>query len=297
MNSAVNLSIVNASSALPAGDIKKTIDLWRNWGVELSRPSGIKLKKDILSAHSLETRVEELKAAFSKKESGEFVWALRGGYGLHETLPFLKAADFKAHKVFMGFSDCTALHYYLNQNLDQASLHSSHPNVFLRILSKKLMNDLNGLLRKPKNFSPVFRGLKYENQVRKKNFKAKIIGGNLTTLVSLIGTPFDKGSRGKILFLEELEEPAYKINRMLTHMEQACFLKGVKAVVFGHMIHESKGQEALIKKVIKRWALKQSFPVLSGMQAGHIHQKNNAFWLGKKSELLLDEKPRLLNNV
>jgi len=295
--SAINVSIVNASSALPAGDIKRTIDLWTKQGVKLSRPKGIKLKKDILSAHSLETRVEELKAAFSKKEMGEFVWALRGGYGLHETLPLLKASSFKTQKTFMGFSDCTALHYYLNQNLNQASLHSSHPNVFLRIKNKKLMSNLNSLLKEPKSFSPVFKGLKYENEVKKKGFKAKVIGGNLTTLVSLIGTPFDKGSLGKILFLEELEEPAYKINRMLTHMEQAGFLKGVKAVVFGHMIHESKGQEALIKKVIKRWAQKQKFPVLSGLQAGHIHQKNNAFWLGKKSELVLDEKPILLNNI
>jgi muramoyltetrapeptide carboxypeptidase LdcA involved in peptidoglycan recycling len=56
-------------------------------------------------------------------------------------------------------------------------------------------------------------------------------------------------------------------------------------------------EQKLIEKIVKRWAQAQKFPVVSGMQAGHAHSKNRPFWLGKKSELILDDRPMLLNNV
>jgi len=291
------VSLISSSFAVSEAEVKLAIAYWAQRSVLLKRPVGIKRKKDLLCAHSLETRILELKKAFSAKEASDFVWALRGGYGFQELIPHLKKKDLSDSKIFMGFSDSTSLHYFLNKSLGLPSLHSPHPNWFAENENKKISTEISAFLKEPHVFSPVFKGLKRLNVSPVKNINAKIIGGNLTTLVSMIGTKYDLGAKSDILFLEELEEPAYKINRMLTHLSQSNFLKGAKAVVFGHLNHSSLNQEKLIKAVVKRWALHQSFPVLSGMSAGHVHQKNHPFWLGKKSTLVLDEKPRLLNNV
>ncbi len=294
----IEVSLVASGFGLTREDIKGSISWWKDRGVKLSRVKGVGFKKDILSASSLESRALELKKAFSLQTPGEIVWALRGGYGMQEILPYLKKTDFKARKIYVGFSDGTSLHYYLNKVLGQASVHGPHANAAFQNLSpSKINNDMSRLLESPDVYSDVFEGLKQVNKSTKSEVSGVLIGGNLTTLVSILGTDFDKGAAGDILFLEEVEEPAYKINRLLTHLEQAGFLKKVKAVVFGHMSHSSKAQENLIEKVMLRWAKKQIFPVLSGFQAGHIHKKNKPFWLGKKSKLLLDAKPRLLNNV
>jgi len=291
------VSIIEPSFAVPASDVEKSIAFWAQKNVILKRPAGVVRRKDILCAHSLDSRLEELKKAFSAQEESDFVWALRGGYGLQELVPHLKKKDFAQAKIFMGFSDATSLHYHLNKNLNTPSLHAPHPNWFANHKSDKIVNEINSFFKKLYAFSPEFKCLKRLNLSSAQPVFGKLIGGNLTTMVSVVGTKCDKGARSNILFLEEVEEPAYKINRLLVHLSQSGFLKGVKALVFGHFNHSSPAQEKLIKAVLKRWALEQKFPVVTGMQAGHIHQRNRPFWLGKKSCLVLDEKPRLLNNV
>lgn len=271
---------------------------WKKKGVLLFFPLKRESEKDLLCAAPLDYRIKELKEAFSARQEGAFVWSLRGGYGMQEILPHLKAKDFKSQKIYIGFSDGTSLHYYLNQNLNIPTVHGPHPNTFHLDLHKaKISKDYMVLLENPDKLSQVFKDLKMLNTPSKIKIRAKLIGGNLTTLVSLVGTPYDKGCRNRILFLEEVEEPAYKVNRMLNHLEQANFLRGVRAVVFGHFSHSNVKEKNKIQKVLKHWALKQKFPILSGMQAGHDHYHNHPFWLGKKSELILDENPKLLNNI
>lgn len=292
------VALIASSFGLKNEVVKGTCAWWLRNNFKLSKPEGILYKKDLLCASDIDSRVKELKKAFSKKTSGEIVWSLRGGYGMQEVLPYLKKTDFKEKKIYLGFSDGTALHYFLNKNLGVASVHSPHANAaFQKLTNTKINSKIKALLENPNEYSDVFKGLKLLNTSGKKQVIGNVIGGNLTTLVALIGTKYDMGCSGDVLFLEEVEEPAYKVNRMLTHLDQSGFLKGVRAVVFGHFSHSNKAQEKLIKKVLKRWACRYKFPVVSGMQAGHIHSKNNPFWLGKKSKLMLDDRPSLLNNI
>ncbi len=294
----VKVSCVASGFKLNEEDIKASLSWWLRQGILIERIGEISFKKDLLCSSNLESRIQELKQAFSKKISSKIVWALRGGYGMQEVIPYLKPSDFKTKKTYIGFSDCTSLHYYLNKNLGLSSIHGPHVSAaFQKLNNIDINNKINILLRNPYIYSDTFKKLRLLNTSTKNKILAKLIGGNLTTLVSIIGTKIDKGSKGDILFLEEVEEPAYKINRMLTHLNQSEFLSGVKAIVFGHFSHSNKKQEQLIKKVLKRWALNQKFPVLSGLQAGHIHLKNNPLWLGKRSKLILDDEPSLINNI
>ncbi len=294
----IKVSCVASGFKLNDKDIKASLSWWLKRGVLIEQISGMPFKKDLLCSSNLESRVQELKQAFNKKTSSKIVWALRGGYGMQEIIPYLKPSDFKAEKIYMGFSDCTNLHYYLNKNLGLSSIHGPHVSAaFKKLNNMNINNKIHILLKNPHIYSDTFKNLKLLNTSTKNKILAKLIGGNLTTLVSIIATKIDKGSKGDILFLEEVQEPAYKINRMLTHLNQSRFLLGVKAIIFGHFSHSNKKEEKLIKKVLKQWALSQKFPVLSGLQAGHIHKKNNPFWLGKRSKLILDPKPRLINNI
>jgi len=293
--------LISPAFKLSPEELKNTIDYWEKKGINLIFKDHLLLEKspDLLCSEKLEVRFEEFKEAFESSDS-KYVWSLRGGYGSHQLLPFFKDINFREDKIFMGFSDNTSIHYYLNMHLNRASLHAPHPNSF----SKNLHNDevlkQMDLVLADSDTSFSFDNLVLlnpNNSLTDTSVEASIVGGNLTTLVSLLGTAFNKGASNKILFLEEVEEPAYKIIRHLTHMSQAGFFEGVKALVLGHMIHSNKNQEELIRKTVQEWSLKLKRPVLWGLNAGHEHNNNRPLWFMKKTKLRLDEAPCLINNI
>ena len=280
-------------------ELLNTKKYWHERGVEFIHAAHLLSEKrnDLLCSEKLELRFRELKKAFESKDSS-IVWSLRGGYGAHQLLPLLKDISFDEKKLFVGFSDGTSLHYYLNMHLNLSSLHAPHPNTFHKgmhddSVAKTTESIISGVHDKIK-----FSGLEKFNDVKNQEFiEADLIGGNITTLVSLLGTPFNKGAAGKILFLEEIEEPAYKIMRSLHHFDQAGFFNKVEAIVFGHMTHSKPEQEQLIYKCIKEWACEFGVRVVWGLSAGHNHNENMPLWFLKKTRLYLDDRPRLLNNI
>ncbi len=290
------IEIIAPASSIKIEDVKKTKSFLKTQDFLFGFP---KFEKSLICSASYDKRLSDLKAAFKNKES-DFIWCLRGGYGSHQLLDGMSRKDYKIDKVLMGFSDITSLHYYINQVLERASVHGPHANSFINVHSKKVLKETLGFIHKPKDSRPVFNGLKRLNKVGQKPISAKVIGGNLVSLQAVIGTDYDKGVKGRILFLEEIAEPAYKINRILEHMKQSGFLTGVRAVVLGGFTHENKKELLKINAYLKDWAKEQNFPVLSGMSAGHI-KENRPFWLGKKSLLTLDraldQKVSLHNNV
>ena len=280
-------------------ELLKTKKFWFDLGVEFIHESHLldEESDDLLCSGKLEVRLKELKKAFESKES-TLVWSLRGGYGAHQLLPFLKDISFDEKKLFMGFSDGTSLHYYLNMHLNWPSIHAPHPNTFYKGLHDKSVLDSVVSVIEGGHDKSEFSGLEIFNSVKKVDFiEADLIGGNITTLVSLLGTPFNRGAEGKILLLEEIEEPAYKIMRSLHHLSQANFFDGVKAIVFGHMIHSKPEQQELICKCVREWAKESDVCVVWGLSAGHNHKENMPLWFLKKTRLYLDDRPRLLNNV
>jgi len=291
--------LISSGFKLSSDELTKTKSYWSNLGLEfvhephlLNETSG-----DLLCSENLQMRFDELKKAFASNES-KIVWSLRGGYGAHQLLPLLKGVSFDKQKLYMGFSDGSSIHYYMNMHLKWPSLHSPHPNTFHQGLhSSKVFESVKAALFNESSLPYEFTGLSLLNKTSEKTLEAEIVGGNLTTLVSLLGTPFDKGALGKILFLEEVEEPAYKVMRHLHHMSQAGFFKGIKALVFGHISHSNHNQEELIFKTVSEWSKDQKFPVIWGLNVGHKHEHNHPLWLLKKSRLELDEKPSLLNNI
>ncbi len=264
-----------------------------SWGLKARVPRDI-VERDLLCSNSREKRFKHLKNALFAKDS-KMVWCVRGGYGALHLLPLLQKVKKPPQKIFLGFSDTSSLHTYFLQAWNQSTLHG--PNIDRFALGtgtsaeeKRLKKLLFGV-DKELSFQ-----LKPLNQVAKskKTLQGSVVGGNMVTLQASFGTPFQMQTRGKILFVEETGERAYKVDRIFEHMDQLGLLKGIKALVLGQFTEgfEPNGKN-IFPKYFKEWAEEKSFPVLAGLPSGH-GANPHTLPFGTKTQVQLGLKPRLL---
>jgi len=250
---------------------------------------------DLLCANTDSHRLEQLARALRARDS-RCVWCLRAGYGAIRLVPgLLRLARPARPKLFVGYSDATTVHYVLNQHWRWPSLHGplldrlgagTLPATSLAELKAVL---LDGLAR------VTFEGLTPLNAAarRQRVIRSRLFGGNLTVLQSLLGTALQRRPR-QILFLEDIGERAYRIDRMLQHLGQAGALGTLQAVVFGTFTGgEEPDRRNLIRQVLERFAREQSFPVLRGVAAGHGDEQRPLFF-NTAAELHCGRAPRLI---
>ena len=219
-------------------------------------------------------------AFFNTKSSA--VWMLRGGYGLQKLMPsFIKGYSKNSKKkLFIGYSDGTVLHLYLNsqkQRTLQAPLICELPKLSNRELAH-LKNILLGLKKEQvfKNLSCFSKEDFKKNKIKKKKqiktLKAPIMGGNLTLLSSSVGTPWFPSFKSHFLFIEDVNEEDYKVDRLLHHLFYSGSLKGVKALLFGNFYPLSNN--SLKIKVLKSFSDVCPIPMIFGLPFGHkkLHQ-------------------------
>jgi muramoyltetrapeptide carboxypeptidase len=215
-------------------------------------------------------RADDLLQMFSDPEINAIVCA-RGGYGSARVIPHLDRDLIRKHpKVFVGSSDITALLLYLVQGCGMVAFHGpmvgpnfgkapSHltEELFLRVLTR---SEPAGPLRLP--------GVKVLKAGRS---EGKLVGGCLSLLCSAVGTPFDLYTEGAILFLEDVKEPPYKIDRMLTHLKAAGKFRKVKGVLFGMMPDCGPSQSAgyALEEIILDVLNDLQVPILFGVPSGH----------------------------
>ncbi len=238
---------------------------------------------DILSPQFFHSNSDEARFAQAKKallaKDSKAIWCLRGGYGSNRLLPELaKIKKPNRAKIFIGISDVTSLHLFLNQNWKWCTLHATlldrlAENRIDAVLAQEIFDIING-----KKHEMLFTGLKPLNARAEKTKKhqARIVGGNLTTLQCSIGTPWALKTSGEFLFLEDLGERGYRIDRMLVHLKQAGRLKNCEGILLGHF---TGGDEPLspegttsnrVHEALQRFADENpNLPVWSGIESGH----------------------------
>lgn len=253
-------------------ELKGGLDFLRAWGL-VPRVSKQVFGRDLLCANTDEARLTQLSRALLAPDSNA-VWCVRGGYGSIRLVPGLqrlRKPKIKP-KVFIGLSDITTLHLFLNQNWGWPSVHGP----LLDRLGRKAA--LPRYERELKRFvfgeldEIVFPGLKPLNAEAKKNgvVRGPVSGGNLTVLQSSLMGEASWDTDGRILFFEDIGERAYRVDRMLEQMLQAGLFKRAKAIVFGQFTggNEADGKN-LIWPVIRHFAAKVPLPVFSGLPSGH----------------------------
>ena len=215
-------------------------------------------------------------------ESIDAIWLARGGYGSIRIIDKLDFTHFLQHpKWLIGFSDTTVLHGKLNR-LGCPSLHASMPYCFDNKTVEAQQSLFDVLMGKP---------LKYEFPAhplnRKGEVEGEIVGGNLSVLYGMIGSNSFPETDGKILFIEEVDEYIYHIDRMMHALKRAGKLENLKALVVGGLtqIHDNPdpfGQS--VEEVIAEAVKDYDYPLCFGFPAGHFSD-NRAIVLGEKIRL------------
>lgn len=263
------VAVIAPASPQKAGEgelVDQGFELLREWGLEpvdhtlqqqVSGPLGYLAAPDGL-------RAEAFLKAFEASDI-RALFCLRGGYGCARLLPHLSAqrlAGVSVPKTLVGMSDVTALMMYVGMHTRARLLHG--PGVATRQFVEQPANReaLRRALFEPE--APRSWPLHF---LRAGKVSAPLVGGCLSIMVTSLGTPWQPDLRGRILFLEDVGEAAYRIDRMLTHLLQAGFFENCGGLVLGEFV--GSGEPATLDAVFMDVLKGKTFPVARGLPCGH----------------------------
>jgi muramoyltetrapeptide carboxypeptidase len=215
------------------------------------------------------------------------IWAARGGYGSVRILDKLDFTKFKKRpKWIVGYSDITAFHNHIH-NLGVATLHA--------MMATSLEEKPEDIIRTISSFKKALFGkeISYTIPSSKYNRKGKVegqlIGGNLAILTSMLGSQSQLNTEGKILFIEEIGEYKYSIDRMLQSLKRANYFTKVKAVIVGDISSIKKNSTKWGKSIEQLFldVLPKDIPVLFHFPAGH-KADNRALIFGRSVQLTVE---------
>ncbi len=265
------VDVVAPAWACSRQELNGALRFLRSLGLKPRVPKNIFAKVPMF-AQTDENRFRQLSRALCAEDS-KAVWCLRGGYGTLRLLPALARLRKPAkNKLFIGYSDITSLHTFLNAVWGWPTIHGPVLDRFGR--GEHGVKETRELKRMIFGIAGhiEFVGLTPMNSAARKRrtVKGSVVGGNLATMQSSLGTPWDARPRSQIVFFEDQGERPHRLDRMLTQMKQAGYFDGVKAVVFGNFLFSSnKDKKLAFTDVLPRFAASVDFPVLKGVDVGH----------------------------
>jgi muramoyltetrapeptide carboxypeptidase len=230
-----------------------------------------------------------------RREDVDALMAVRGGYGAVEILPLVTPVRFAERVLpFVGYSDTTALHTWLNGHAGMTSIHGVM--IEGRLARGEAFYDADTCLR-ALGAEPLGElapdGL---DVVRPGEAVGTLVGGTLTQLCASLGTPYDfRPPSGAVIFIEEVSERPYRIRRMLTQLQQSGRLAGASALVFGQLpgCDEPDGR-VTARAVVEEFTAAASFPVLWGFPSGHTVTPLVSLPFGVRARVVTDGRPRLI---
>jgi muramoyltetrapeptide carboxypeptidase len=242
-------------------------------------------------AGSDEQRCRDFQHALDDEQIRAIVCS-RGGYGTVRIIDQLDFSAFCEHpKWIAGFSDATVLHAHIHRQFGIETLHSVMPvNIRGDKQDENLQTMVNALFGKRITYSFAKSGLSREGHA-----EGVLIGGNLSILYSLTGSASEPDTAGKILFLEDVDEYLYHIDRMMISLKRAGKLGKLKGLIIGGMsrmndntIPFGKTANEIIADLVREY----NFPVCYDFPAGH-QDTNLALIMGRKVSFTVDKEVRL----
>lgn len=266
-------------------DAKPAIDLLDSWGLKVKLGATIGLDSCQLGGTDLE-RAADFQNMMDD-DNIKAIWCARGGYGTVRMIDLLDFTKFKKKpKWIMGFSDVTVLHSQANVER-VASMHCIMP-----FTVPKASDEVKETLRK------ALFGEQIEYVISSKPYdivgkaSGELIGGNLSILYSLLGSKSSLDTNNKILFIEDLDEYLYHIDRMMYNLKRNGYFENLKGLIVGGMtdMHDNEipfGQNAV--QIIAAIAQEYNIPVCFDFPAGHV-KDNRALILGKQVDFEVNKK-------
>ena len=283
LKSGDKLAIVAPGSYISESELQDSIKNLNELGFDTTYSEKILLQSGYF-AGSDEDRTKDLMEKFADKSVKGIVCA-RGGYGCARILPMLDYDIIRANpKVLIGYSDITALLFGLYQ---KAGLISFHGPVGTSTFNDYSVNNFKNVLMNPE-WTAVFPNSTSDTDeniygvttIVNGKGKGRLVGGNLSLVVSIIGTEYDVDYSGKIVFIEEIGEEPYRIDRMLTQMIQTGKFDKAAGIMMGifRKCEVKKNSDLTSKSFTLMEVLKDRFsklkiPVVYGMSFGHVTDK------------------------
>jgi muramoyltetrapeptide carboxypeptidase len=271
------IGIIAPAGPVARDEIQPAIDLLKERGYHTLLSLNLFNKKGYLAGRD-EARLEDFHAMFGDS-SVKAILCARGGFG---TIRLLDGIDYDLvrsnPKVIAGYSDITALLIAL---FNETGLITFHGPV-LRNLARDPEGNLDSLLETTSSGEPRTIDLSGGTTLKRGSAKGMVIGGNLSLTCSLIGTPYLPDLNGAILFIEDTNEPTYRIDRMLTHLRLAGVIRNLSGLIAGDFTGCGEPEE--INRLLREITHGVNIPVVDGLPVGHGTQ-NKTIPMGISAEL------------
>lgn len=275
------VAVIAPASGLSKESFDKALENLESLGLKTKVGKSARGNLGFLAATDKE-RLDDLHAAFADKEIAG-IWCVRGGYGAARLLP---AIDYdlirKNPKILIGYSDITSLHLAISQNTGLVTFHGPVAASELSDYTKNhvvnaLMNDGAPYKIELSEYNKAQTSNLFKTEIiTSGKARGRLIGGNLSLLSALAGTPFAlQNLKGKILFIEDVGEQPYRIDRMLTQLRQSADLRslaGIALGIFEDCNPRAKDTQTLLD-VVKDRLGDLSIPVVYGLSFGHIRDQ------------------------
>lgn len=242
--------------------------------------------RDLYFAGNAERRLRELEKFLLRDDIAALI-GVRGGYGSNYLLPHLKFDFFAAHpKILLGCSDLTSL---LTPITDRTGLVTFHGPMIAKDIAGATFDipSWDSALRGAVEWAIAADGVEV---LRPARAQGRLYGGCLSLLVASLGTPQEIQTDDTILFLEDVGEKPYRIDRMLMHLRLAGKLQKVRGFVFGEMLEcaPPAGENYTLPDVIMKVLADYRVPIVYGLPSGHVSSGNITLPLGVQAELVAE---------
>ncbi len=287
------IGLIVPASPVSEEKIQKTVANLEGAGFKLKFGKHTRANNGHLAGTDQE-RLEDLHAMFADK-TVDAIWCIRGGYGCTRLLPNLDFKLIKANpKIFIGYSDVTALHQAIHQATGLVTFHgpvgaSDFTEYTKEATMRTLMEGKSTQVIVPCNENQQKDDLAYQVQILREGVATgKLIGGNLSLMAALVGTKHQMDFKNKLVFIEDVGERPYSIDRMLTHLLQGSNLHeatGMALGIFEDCQPKNEQYSMSLIDTLKDKLMGLNIPLIYGLSFGHI---SNQFTLPVGIEARLD---------
>jgi muramoyltetrapeptide carboxypeptidase len=256
------IGVIAPAGPVTPAEVQPGIELLRSLGFEVVPAAHLYDRQEYLAGEDA-LRLQDLHEML-RNEDVRAIFCARGGYG---TLRLLQRIDFKLFrrwpKILAGYSDITALHLAVHKKTGLVTFHGP----MVKDLTKNGNQNLHSLLDLVGSDQPVSLNLSEGSVLKPGKAVGRLLGGNLSLVSHLAGTPFMPDLKGAILFIEEKGEALYRVDRMLTHLRLSGLLKGLSGLLAGEF--EDCGEISSVNDLLMDVLSDVDIPVVSGIPFGH----------------------------
>ncbi|MFZ4931713.1 S66 peptidase family protein [Chryseobacterium sp. Mn2064] len=292
------IAVISPAGAVDTSQLQNGIEMIKSRGFEpvLGEHLYTKYSNGYNYAGTEKERIKDINWALNDKEISA-VWASRGGYGCQHLIQHLKLKNFTDDpKWYIGYSDNTVIQSYLLKK-GFVSIHGQTIKTSSFGVTDESYDLIFDIL---KGNTPKY-ALKAHQLNKEGNIEGELVGGNLALIYALLGTKYSFDFKDKILFIEDIGENFYALDRMIMSLELAGVFNKIKGLIVGGMTNmgdekENKSYEESFDefayKLISDRISKYKFPVIFGFPNGHI-KDNRPLIIGSEIKIKVDNKVKV----